>query len=257
MRSGARTTGSASITSRFATAHGERRRRGSPGRRRHPFGAGWRGRELFARISLSFADGAALVPDDGDAAGPTTSRTAPSSCTWTSRRKGRPRKVCARASGASGRWRRTSATSSSCEDRRLRSRCTSARPTKRSGAAPAKACTRTRGRGSRRSTEMTAASTGSPRTRVRRGRTIEYRIVRPDGEIRWIECRGFPVRDAAGTVVRHRGPRQGHHRAQAGRAGAARKRASLQRHAGERRAGFADAGPAKRGSPTATSTCSA
>lgn len=31
---------------------------------------------------------------------------------------------------------------------------------------------------------------------------LEFRIVRPDGAIRWIESRGFPVRDAAGTVVR-------------------------------------------------------
>jgi two-component system sensor histidine kinase/response regulator len=31
---------------------------------------------------------------------------------------------------------------------------------------------------------------------------IEYRIVRPDGEIRWIRVRGFQVRDAAGKLVR-------------------------------------------------------
>ncbi|MCG5510102.1 sensor domain-containing protein [Ectothiorhodospira lacustris] len=31
---------------------------------------------------------------------------------------------------------------------------------------------------------------------------IEYRIVRPDGSVRWIESRGFPVRDTAGTIVR-------------------------------------------------------
>jgi diguanylate cyclase (GGDEF)-like protein/PAS domain S-box-containing protein len=30
----------------------------------------------------------------------------------------------------------------------------------------------------------------------------EYRIVRPDGSIRWIEVRAFPVRDDAGNVVR-------------------------------------------------------
>ncbi len=30
---------------------------------------------------------------------------------------------------------------------------------------------------------------------------IEYRIVRPDGEIRWIRARGFQVRDAAGTLI--------------------------------------------------------
>ena len=30
----------------------------------------------------------------------------------------------------------------------------------------------------------------------------EYRIVRPDGSIRWIESRGFPVRDGVGKIVR-------------------------------------------------------
>ena len=31
---------------------------------------------------------------------------------------------------------------------------------------------------------------------------VEYRIVRPDGEIRWVRSRGFQVRDAAGTLIR-------------------------------------------------------
>jgi PAS domain S-box-containing protein len=31
---------------------------------------------------------------------------------------------------------------------------------------------------------------------------LEYRIRRPDGSIRWIESRGFPVRDDAGKIVR-------------------------------------------------------
>ncbi len=34
---------------------------------------------------------------------------------------------------------------------------------------------------------------------------IEYRIVRPDGEIRWVRTRGFPVRDAAQIVTRYVG----------------------------------------------------
>jgi len=34
------------------------------------------------------------------------------------------------------------------------------------------------------------------------GRVSEYRIVRPGGEVRWIEARTFPVRDASGKVVR-------------------------------------------------------
>lgn len=34
---------------------------------------------------------------------------------------------------------------------------------------------------------------------------IEYRIVRPDGVIRWIRVRGFQVRDAANELIRHTG----------------------------------------------------
>ena len=34
---------------------------------------------------------------------------------------------------------------------------------------------------------------------------IEYRIVRPDGEIRWVRVRGFQVRDAADKLIRHIG----------------------------------------------------
>ena len=34
---------------------------------------------------------------------------------------------------------------------------------------------------------------------------IEYRILRPDGEIRWVRVRGFPVRDAADKLIRHIG----------------------------------------------------
>ncbi|HAJ37596.1 MAG TPA: histidine kinase [Chloroflexi bacterium] len=34
---------------------------------------------------------------------------------------------------------------------------------------------------------------------------MEYRIVRPDGEIRWLHARSFPVRDASGVVIRHAG----------------------------------------------------
>ena len=36
----------------------------------------------------------------------------------------------------------------------------------------------------------------------RDGSEIEYRIVRPDGEIRWIRDRGFPLWDASGALVR-------------------------------------------------------
>ncbi len=34
---------------------------------------------------------------------------------------------------------------------------------------------------------------------------IEYRIVRPDGEVRWVRVRGFQVRDAASKLIRHTG----------------------------------------------------
>ena len=33
----------------------------------------------------------------------------------------------------------------------------------------------------------------------------EYRVVRPDGAVRWIWDRGFPVRDVAGQVIRYAG----------------------------------------------------
>jgi PAS domain S-box-containing protein len=32
--------------------------------------------------------------------------------------------------------------------------------------------------------------------------SVEYRILRPDGEIRWVHVRGFQVRDAAGKLIR-------------------------------------------------------
>ena len=35
-----------------------------------------------------------------------------------------------------------------------------------------------------------------------RGFNLQYRIVRPDGEVRWVWDRGFPVRDAEGRVYR-------------------------------------------------------
>ncbi len=34
---------------------------------------------------------------------------------------------------------------------------------------------------------------------------MEYRIVRPDGEVRWVHAKSFPVRDEAGAVIRHAG----------------------------------------------------
>jgi two-component system, NarL family, sensor histidine kinase UhpB len=35
-----------------------------------------------------------------------------------------------------------------------------------------------------------------------RGFEVEYRIVRPDGSVRWIRDRGFPVKDASGKIYR-------------------------------------------------------
>jgi PAS domain S-box-containing protein len=37
------------------------------------------------------------------------------------------------------------------------------------------------------------------------GFEVEYRVVRPDGSVRWIRDRGFPVRDQSGTVYRTAG----------------------------------------------------
>lgn len=42
-------------------------------------------------------------------------------------------------------------------------------------------------------------------TRGTRSLDIEYRITRPDGEVRWIRARGFQVRDAADRLIRNTG----------------------------------------------------
>jgi len=34
---------------------------------------------------------------------------------------------------------------------------------------------------------------------------MEYRIVRPDGEIRWLRAKSFPVKDVSGAIIRHTG----------------------------------------------------
>lgn len=48
-----------------------------------------------------------------------------------------------------------------------------------------------------------AANTKLGGTQIEHGElNLEYRITRPDGSIRWIETRTFPVHDAAGLVVR-------------------------------------------------------
>ncbi len=42
-------------------------------------------------------------------------------------------------------------------------------------------------------------------TGATRSLDIEYRIVRPEGEVRWVRARGFQVRDAADQLIRHAG----------------------------------------------------
>ena len=34
---------------------------------------------------------------------------------------------------------------------------------------------------------------------------MEFRVVRPDGEVRWVHAKSFPVRDESGTIIRHTG----------------------------------------------------
>ena len=46
----------------------------------------------------------------------------------------------------------------------------------------------------------------------------EYRIMRPDGTIRWVWDRGFPIERRVGSSRAGRRDRRGHHRAEAGRA---------------------------------------
>lgn len=50
---------------------------------------------------------------------------------------------------------------------------------------------------------VAAAFAGLTGSRI--GLDIEYRIVRPDGEIRWVRVRGFQVRDEADRLIRHVG----------------------------------------------------
>jgi PAS domain S-box-containing protein len=44
-----------------------------------------------------------------------------------------------------------------------------------------------------------------PRAALTRPREISYRIIRPDGELRWVRTRTVPVRDASGRVYREAG----------------------------------------------------
>jgi PAS domain S-box-containing protein len=46
------------------------------------------------------------------------------------------------------------------------------------------------------------AAAALPRQAAGEATSLEYRIVRPDGEVRWVWDRGFPIRDESGRVVR-------------------------------------------------------
>ena len=59
-----------------------------------------------------------------------------------------------------------------------------------------------------------------------KGFEVEYRVVRPDGSIRWIRDRGFPIKDESGRFYRVAGIAAGHYRAQASRGCIAPKRRS-------------------------------
>ncbi len=77
----------------------------------------------------------------------------------------------------------------------------------------------------------------------------EYRVVRPDGAVRWIRDRAFPVRDAEGPrLPRHR-HRHRHHRAPLhGRAGAPDQcRARRAHHRAHRRTDHGQRAPARPG----------
>ncbi len=63
----------------------------------------------------------------------------------------------------------------------------------------------------------------------------EYRIVRPDGSMRWLQARGLPGAGRRGQDRANRRCHGGHHRAQADCGRAARERSPFQRHAGQRR----------------------
>ena len=66
-------------------------------------------------------------------------------------------------------------------------------------------------------------------------------IIRPDGTIRWIWDRGYPIRDEFGTRRVSRRNSRRHHRAEAGRASISGRRGAVS-HAGRCDAGF-DLGP--------------
>ncbi len=50
--------------------------------------------------------------------------------------------------------------------------------------------------------DRAAAASGAMDGMTKETFQIEYRVVRPDGTVRWLESRGYPVRDAAGVAVR-------------------------------------------------------
>ena len=85
------------------------------------------------------------------------------------------------------------------------------------GAQLRKPCMRIRNRGSRRSIRRTGHRLTETTKKGSPGRSSEwqYRIVRPDGSIRWMQVRIFPVRERRRRSGTNRGRRGGHHRAKA------------------------------------------
>jgi len=94
--------------------------------------------------------------------------------------------------------------------------CMSAPLMKRSGGGASSAFTSSRRTGSRRSTRAIGRACARPALakQTRGDYDEEYRIVRPDGSVRWIRDRAFPVREVDGRVVARGGRGRGHHGAQ-------------------------------------------
>ena len=82
---------------------------------------------------------------------------------------------------------------------------TPARLTKSFGVAPVRASVPIPMPGSTRSIRRSLAVIEARKARTDAGCEVEYRIVRPDGVVRRIRDLAFPVRDAAGRVIRMAG----------------------------------------------------
>ena len=123
---------------------------------------------------------------------------------WTSPSANRWRRPCAKARSAFARSSRTSRKSFGWSMAGMDRCSTSAPDTKKSGAGPARSCIVPR------PTWFDAIHPDDRERVPRQFPTNEnfheydeaYRIVRPDGAVRWIHDRAFPIRDAQGNVYR-------------------------------------------------------